>query len=134
MRAFAFFFGAAVLAGSIPRPRMPVGPPLVCLATLLVLLYCIVRSICTIQYVHTFIVGFSLTLFFFSPTQPAPKYMVDNERNTFNAAPDKGILNGPVTGPIKMSSLKAKAHVKRLQRREETGEFWIDEIQHGQVL
>lgn len=59
--------------------------------------------------------------------------MVDNERNTFNAAPDKGILNGPVTGPIKMSSLKATAHVKRLQRREETGDFWIDEIQHGQV-
>lgn len=70
---------------------------------------------------------------FFPPTQPAPKYMVDNERNTFNAAPDKGILNGPVTGPIKMSSLRATAHVKRLQKREETGDFWIDKIQHGQV-
>lgn len=59
--------------------------------------------------------------------------MVDNEQNTFNAAPDKGILNGPVTGPIKMSFLKAAAHAKKLQKRE-TSDFWIDELQHGMLV
>ncbi|THZ35414.1 pectin lyase-like protein [Aureobasidium pullulans] len=28
---------------------------------------------------------------------PPPSYMVDNQGNTFGAAPDKGVLNGPVT-------------------------------------
>lgn len=68
----------------------------------------------------------------FSILKPAPKYMVDNERNTFKAAPDKGILNGPVTGPIQMSSLKT-AHATRMLHKRDGGDFWIDEIQHGKV-
>lgn len=73
-----------------------------------------------VSYIH---VAFSDNL-----EQSAPKYMVDNQRNTFKAAPDKGILNGPVTGPIQMSSLKAAHHAKR-----QIADFWIDEVQHGQV-
>lgn len=59
--------------------------------------------------------------------------MVDNERNTFQAAPDKGILNGPVTGPIEMSSLKSGHHATTKLVKRAGGDFWIDEIQHGKV-
>lgn len=65
--------------------------------------------------------------------QPAPKYMVDNERNTFQAAPDRGILNGPVTGPIEMSSLKSSGHATTKLDKRAGGDFWIDEIEHGKV-
>ena len=109
MWAFLVFFGAAVLAGSIPP--MPIGPPLVCIAS----------------SPYRFRLVWSSDIW----TQPAPKYMVDNHRNTFGAAPDKGILNGPVTSPIDMTSLKSP-RAGRLKKKQ-SSVFWMDEIKHGQV-
>lgn len=51
--------------------------------------------------------------------QPLPAYMVDNTGNIHGTAPDKGILDGPITEPLNSSF---EALLDPLDRRQ-TGTF-----------
>ncbi|RYO84413.1 hypothetical protein DL764_009338 [Monosporascus ibericus] len=70
----------------------------------------------------------------------APEYMVDNTRNTFGVAPDKGTLDKPVTEPEEQFRLmENNPHQNPNQSdvpgviKRQGGGFWYENIKHGDM-
>jgi hypothetical protein len=62
--------------------------------------------------------------------------MVDNQHNYFGAAPDKGILNGPVTVAANVSEIlitTPELHNGTLSARDNSDDFWLSSIPHGKA-
>ncbi|RYP82595.1 hypothetical protein DL769_001589 [Monosporascus sp. CRB-8-3] len=69
-----------------------------------------------------------------------PEYMVDNTRNTFGVAPDKGTLDKPVTEPEEQFRLmENNPHQNQNQSdvsgviKRQGGGFWYQNIKHGDM-
>jgi len=61
--------------------------------------------------------------------------MVDNRKNYFGVAPDKGFLNGPIASfqnQTEFHEQNASYH-KSHGKRQATGTYWMETITHGQV-
>ena len=69
------------------------------------------------------------------PSKP-PAYMVNNEGNTFGAAPDKGVLNGPVTSvfnDLNTTIGNLTNNLENVLKRRASG-YWLAELGgQGQV-
>ena len=79
----------------------------------------------TAQYIPPIIPNFKP-----EPPRPVPKYMVDNERNTYGAAPDRNIINGP---NVSVNFLQAVGNsTARSIGKRQGGSFWVADVQHGQ--
>ncbi len=62
--------------------------------------------------------------------------MVNNQGNQFGAAPDKGVLNGPVTTSANATQILLETpelHNRSTLQVRQAGSYWLPDVTHGKV-